>query len=55
MTGHEGQERKSEIDRYSKAKLLRELQNTLNMLDYQFDITHLKPKAPRVMEVEEGD
>lgn len=44
ITGHEGAERKSELDRYSKAKLLRELSNTLDLLDYEFDISHL-PEA----------
>jgi len=47
ITGHEGSERKSEIDRYSKAKLLQELSDTLNLLDYRFDISHLTPKPGR--------
>lgn len=54
ITGHEGAERKSEIDRYSKAKLLQELSDTLNLLDYKFDISHLKPKpGPKKVEVDD--
>lgn len=44
ITGHEGAARQSEIGRYNKSKLLAVLKQTIELLDYEFDVSHLKPK-----------
>jgi integrase len=47
ITGHEGEARKSEIDRYNKSDLLVMLKQTIELLDYEFDTSHLKPTKKR--------
>jgi integrase len=45
ITGHDGNERKSELSRYNKSDMLRILKRTIEFLDYGIDITHLQKHA----------
>jgi hypothetical protein len=50
ITGHESQQRRSELSRYKKGILLQNLKQTIDLLDYGADFSHLRRKEQPAQE-----